>query len=288
MTTVVQYLHGPNWVPAAVTALALRKSGGLAAGNVLYSTDKNILDNPYLKPFFARVAPPVWDWRALWKMDLCWDKNHPCHDGHLAAWPADFRKFALTKYGCFWHEPGDVLFLDNDIFCIGEVTGVMPKAPKKWSARYWESNSIPRLNGGVLAKSSDCDIGDFLLPLTNQAAMCEAFELHRLDDEALASWSMIRHGTTDLQRLPLIYNKSIASAIPTGSRLLHFNAPEKPWLGRFLDVSRQQYEQWTSTAREVMEIAGYPEDGEGVEERFRWPFRLGEWQPKRTKMGMRF
>ena len=288
MTTVVQYLHGPNWVPTAITAYSVRQNGGLGAEHVLYSTDQNVLDNPYLPMFFDCVAWPIWDWKALWRMDLCWERNHPCHDGRIPAWPSDFRKYALAKYSCFWHEPGDVLYLDNDILCVGDVTEVFPKAPQKWSARYWRSNGSPRLNGGVLAKLGDCEAEDFLLPLTNQAAMNEAFQIHRLDDEACASWSMIRHGTDDLYCIPLIYNKNVASAIPPGVRMLHFNAPEKPWFGRFLDISRPQYEMWTETARTVMALCGYPEDGEGVEERFRWPFRLGEWQPKRQKMGMRF
>ena len=281
MTKLIQYLHGPNWVPACVTALSVRQYGKLDAEHILYSTDPKVLENPYIRYFFDQVREPSWDWRKLWESDLVMERNHPSHDGRKKAWPADFRKFALTKYGCFLHEPcdsGPVLFLDNDIFCLTDARGVLPFQPLTWSARAWVSGDIPRLNGGVLAKSVNFDPAIFLYPLENEAARREAFALHRLDDEALASWSMIHGGLRGLKNLSLRYNKNVASAIPPDSVFLHFNAPEKPWLGRFLKVSCEYYDRWTATARAMMDICGYPEDGAAVPAEWRWPHRLGEWK----------
>lgn len=276
---VIQYLHGSNWVPAAVTAYSVRKHGNISAEHVLYSTDTDVVENPYLLNVFDRVVWPKWDWEALWQMDLCMERNHPYHDGHIPAWPSDFRKYALTKYGCFLHEQGDVMFLDNDILCIGDINGVVPKEPMKWSARYWEYRGSSRLNGGVLFHVSGWDASDFLIPLENHEALEESFKIHRLDDEACASWSMIRHGIGDLFQLPAMYNMSVASATPRG-RLIHYNAVEKPWLGRYISGVRAFYERWTEVASETLLYIGYPVDGEGVLGRFKWPHRLGEWAPK--------
>ena len=283
---IVQYLHGSNWLPAAVTAYSVQKNGTKGAKFVLFSTDSDVLSNIYIHKVFDTVEAPKWGWKALWEMDLCWEHNHPYHDGHIPAWPSDFRKYALTKYGCFLHEPGDVLFLDNDILCVGDISGVMPKHGKEWAARYWEYRGSPRLNGGVLSHVDGWDASDFIRPLEDQNAMREAFQIHRLDDEACATWSMIRHGISDLYQLPGKYNQSIATATPL-ARLLHYNSKEKPWLGKYLNSVREYYELWTELAIETCEHIGYNLNGEGVPERWKWPHRLGEWNSEKKPLKWR-
>ena len=291
MQKVIQYIHGSNWVPACVAAHSLRQQGGLTATYTLYSTDEHILRNPFLRPFFDRICLPDCDWKPLWAMDMHYERNHPCHRGASPAWPADFKKFALTKYKCWIQEPCDaddvVLFVDNDVLCCGTVSEIFPELPHTWAARYFvDTKKIHRINGGVMAKNAAFQPERFLPPITHDKYLQEALALHRLDDEACASWTMTKYGIEDMKQLDRIYNAGVAGVVPDDVRIIHYNAPEKPWLGEYIAERRWYFELWTAAAESVMEIAGYPPNGRGVPREFRWPFELGE-HPQRQVLGPR-
>ena len=280
MIKAIQYLHGPNWLPACVTCLSLRKNGQLKdATYTLYTTDDSILTNPYVRAVFDCVQRPICPWQTVWSMNLHYEMNHPSHKGSIKAWPKNFRKFALTKYLCFLWEPCEgndkVMFLDNDTLITGDVNPAFPQMGWAWSARSW-TNRCRRINGGVLAKKAGFPTEHFTEPVLSEEKLLEALKISRLDDEACAAWTMVHYGDKDLWPLARGYNHMIACKPDGGEVIWHFTAPEKPWLGRYLDVNRSAYERWESTAREVCEMVGYPLDGAGVREEWKWPGAIGE------------
>ena len=299
MIHVIQYHHGPNWLPAAVTAHSIRKNGGLSAPRLtLYTTDSDVLENPYLPSVFDEIREPPEGCDRVWNTDWNQWQLHKSHVGQRA-YPIQFRRFCMTKYFCFLAapcEPGEtLLYIDSDMLClrsiaelenlIGQPNGQVSAGRPTWAARvnYWKSNGeIGHINAGLFAKNSAFEevAGHFLKPVLDPEVFAEALELSLLDDEAALKWTLSKYGRCGLRPLDEGWNLFVGQYMqyPPLSlpRFAHWCCPQKPWFGEYPSSTRALYLAWESAARETCELMGYPPDGHDVPARFRWPFQIGE------------
>ena len=296
----IQFHHGPNWLPAAVTAYSLRKNGGLRSLRLtLYTTDSNVLENPYLPRVFDEICEPPEGWRGVWETDWNQWKRHKSHVG-LKAYPVEFRRYTMLKYYSFLAAPCEagetVLYTDGDVLClqpVAELENLLNGRP--WGARvnYWTAEGkIGHVNAGVLLKTAAFSdvVERFLEPVLNPDVYAEALQLTLLDDEAALKWTLRRYGTLGLVPLHPAFNAfmwNYEHRAPTfAPRFMHFCCRTKPWLGTYYPTTmRGYYQEWERTALETCRFIDYPPSGRGVPDRFRWPYQIGE---KRQPLSWRF
>ena len=289
----IQFHHGPNWFPAAVTAFSLRKNSGLRSLRLtLYTTDMDVFENPFLPRVFDEICAPPEGYDRIWNTDWNQWQRHSSHVGKQA-YPVEFRKYAMLKYYCFLaaHCAPDetLLYTDSDVLCLRPITeleGMFSTGGARWAARvnYWtRDGQIGHVNTGVLVKTAAFQevAGKFLEPVLDPELFAEAMQLTLLDDEAALKWTLRKYGSCGLVPLGPEWNTFMWNyehrAPGFAPRFMHFCCRTKPWLGTYYPaIMRGYYLEWERMARETCRFIDYPPNGRGVPDRFRWPYQLGE------------
>ncbi|MDO4571200.1 MAG: hypothetical protein Q4D38_12505 [Planctomycetia bacterium] len=249
---VIQYLHGTNWLPAAVSAWSLRKNAGFpqSATYTLYTTTPENFDVPELRRAFDSVLPPPPAAEVEKLCALDWENvENPVAEKQKALYPPDFRKYCLTKFLLWLREPCAsrelVLHVDYDTLCVGSLLEAVPTGGKAWSAfRYQNTRAqgilVNTTNNGFLYKNSRFGtLGlDKLIetPLWDLDIYRDSLKLCPWGDEVCTAWFGREYGWDTLQELDSRFNRNARAHVlerrtleDADVRLVHWNGTNKPW-----------------------------------------------------------
>lgn len=218
-----------------VAAYSARKNGGLENCEYVFYHPEiiDIVDKyPFVNAIFDKCAPLPEGVNQI-------INNLPEHCKHIREQRRQLS--CWRKFLCWLYTPGDVIFTDNDILCLGTIKEMIPPEGRIIAGRAaLGRRTVKALNGGVLAKNIAFDETDapkiMVETLLNKYAYTFTRRVWKGIDECATLRLLQKKGMRVLHWLDSRYNMNADWHIQTGKsieyndvHLLHFTGRWKPW-----------------------------------------------------------